>query len=66
MEKKLKSTKTKLVEAVENEVGEAEVVKKDSLMATLMADSKTPPSIGDLVEGTVIGIEKSAVYVDLP
>lgn len=65
MEKKIKSAKSK-VEVEKNVENEAEVIKKDSLMATLMADSKAPPSIGDLIEGTVIGIEKSVVYVDIP
>src|SRR3989344_5529183 len=36
-----------------------------SLMATLMKDAKNPPEIDALVEGPVLGIEKSYVYVDL-
>ncbi|KKU81230.1 MAG: RNA binding S1 domain protein [Parcubacteria group bacterium GW2011_GWA1_47_8] len=36
-----------------------------SLMATLMKDAKNPPEIDTLVEGPVLGIEKSYVYVDL-
>lgn len=35
-------------------------------MGALIDSVKNPPSIGDLVEGAVIAIEKSAVYVDLP
>jgi len=35
-------------------------------MATLMNETITPPTVGDLIEGTVISIEKSAVYVDIP
>ncbi len=35
------------------------------VMDKVLLESKTPPTIGDLVEGPVINIEKSAVYVDL-
>ncbi len=35
------------------------------LMEKLLNETKNPPIIGDLVEGPVINIEKSAVYVDL-
>ena len=41
-------------------------VKKDSLMTKIVEKSITPPSFGDVVEGEVIGIEKSCVYIDLP
>ncbi len=40
--------------------------KKDTVMGRFLTDSATPPSIGDIVEGPVITIEKSAVYIDLP
>lgn len=39
--------------------------KKDSLMTKIVEGSVTPPSIGDVVEGDVIGVEKSAVYINL-
>lgn len=39
--------------------------KKDSLMSKYFNESINPPQSGDLVEGKVIGIEKSGVYVDL-
>lgn len=39
--------------------------KKDTLMNSFLDKSVTPPSIGDVVEGVVIGIEKSCVYIDL-
>ncbi len=39
--------------------------KKESIMTKIINDSVTPPNIGDLVEGPVLGVEKSAVYVDL-
>lgn len=44
---------------------EVQMPKKDGIMDKMLADSKTPPAIGDLVEGPVINIEKSAVYIDL-
>lgn len=39
--------------------------QKSSLMGKLSNDIKNPPIIGDLVEGPVIAVEKSSVYVDL-
>lgn len=42
-----------------------EPAKPLTLMDKLVADSKNPPIAGDLVEGPVISIEKSAVYVSL-
>jgi small subunit ribosomal protein S1 len=39
--------------------------KKDSLMTKIVDKSVTPPSIGDVVEGDVIGVEKSCVYINL-
>ncbi|MEK7095127.1 MAG: S1 RNA-binding domain-containing protein [Patescibacteria group bacterium] len=44
---------------------EKEVAKKDGIMDRLLNETKNPPAIGDLVEGSVINIEKSAVYIDL-
>jgi small subunit ribosomal protein S1 len=39
--------------------------KKDTPMGKLLEESATPPSVDDLVEGVVIGIDKGAVYIDL-
>ncbi|MFA7193383.1 MAG: S1 RNA-binding domain-containing protein [Candidatus Paceibacterota bacterium] len=39
---------------------------KENLMVKLTADAVVPPSEGDLVEGNVIALDKSAVYIDLP
>lgn len=39
--------------------------QKASVMGGFVMSMKTPPAIGDLVEGPVIAIEKSSVYVDL-
>jgi small subunit ribosomal protein S1 len=40
-------------------------VKKDTLMSRLVAESPTPPSIGDFIEGPVIASEKARVFIDL-
>lgn len=40
-------------------------VKDEGLMATLFRETKNPPIVGDLVEGHVINIDKSGVYIDL-
>lgn len=39
--------------------------KKDTLMGKVVADSAMPPSVGDLVEGSVIAIAKNSLYIDL-
>lgn len=61
--------KTKEVEEVkEKKVKKEKVVvapKLDTVMDRIINDSANPPLIGDLVEGPVINIEKSAVYIDL-
>ncbi len=41
-------------------------LKKDSLMTKIVDKSVTPPNIGDVVEGDVIGTEKACVYINLP
>ncbi len=40
-------------------------LKKDGLMTKIVDKSVTPPSIGDVVEGDVIAVEKSCVYINL-
>lgn len=39
--------------------------QKKSAMGVLSSTMKNPPQIGDLVEGPVIAVEKSSVFVDL-
>jgi small subunit ribosomal protein S1 len=41
-------------------------VKKAGLMDKILSDSATPPSIDDVIEGKVIGIEKASVFIDIP
>ncbi len=52
---------------VEEEINEEEVKpKKESLMDKVLEATTTPPGIDDVIEGKVLGIEKSAVYIDIP
>lgn len=44
---------------------EIEKIEKESIMAKFFNDSLTTPNVADIVEGPVISIEKSVVYVDL-
>lgn len=39
--------------------------KKTTMMGKLVTQMKNPPVIGDLIEGPVIALEKSSVFVDL-
>jgi len=50
----------------EEEVEDDEKPKKESVMTALLEDAPNPPSVDDLVEGTVIGIDKGALYIDIP
>lgn len=53
---------------VEDEVSKEELdlaPKNDSYMGTLLINTTNPPSIGDLVEGPVISIDKKGVFIDL-
>jgi small subunit ribosomal protein S1 len=40
--------------------------KKETMMSGLLHETKNPPLAGDLVEGPVVTIDKSSVYIDLP
>ena len=40
--------------------------KKVSAMDKILDTSATPPSVDDVIEGKVIGIEKASVYIDIP
>ncbi len=54
-------------EEVNGEVLEEGVsVKKDGVMTRILNSSQTPPSIDDVIEGTVLGIEKALVFIDIP
>ncbi len=58
---KEKSTAVKKTEETETDVKP----KKETVMSKYLNDSVTPPNVSDIVEGPVIGIEKSAVYINL-
>ncbi len=63
------STKTleeKEVLGSEMTLEESEEVKKEGPMFQILNSTATPPSVDDVIEGSVIGIEKSAVYIDIP
>ncbi len=53
------------VETEEN-TSDSKKKKKEGIMATFVAETPAPPQEGDLLEGPVISIEKSSVYIDLP
>ena len=40
-------------------------IKKDTMMSKIIADSPNPPAVDDLIEGPVIVIDKTAVYIDM-
>ncbi len=63
--------KTKAVESETKKAAvaeaEAEAKKKsETPMGKMLASTATPPNDGDLLEGTVIAIDKKGVFVDLP
>lgn len=59
-EKATKKTKAAKAEAVATDP------KMETPMGKLFAETKNPPTVGDVIEGTVITTDKSAVFVDLP
>lgn len=59
-------TKTKDAAIEEVTKDELELApKNESYMGKLLVDTANPPSIGDLVEGPVIAIDKKGVFIDL-
>ena len=68
MKSNQKSLRYFYMDIKDEKVEEKEIVekpKKESVMDEVLANTGAFPRLGDLVEGKVIGIEKSAVYVDL-
>lgn len=59
-----KEVKKKTEATIEAEAHAAS--KKDSFMGKLLAETVTPPNAGDLIEGSVIAIDKKGVFIDLP
>ena len=62
-ENKLDAT---LIDSEENKEEKENKIKKEGPMASFIHGIKNPPALGDLVEGSVIAVEKSSVYIDLP
>lgn len=52
-------------ELVEDAIEKATSGDPADLMETLIAETPAPPVEGDMVEGPVVGVEKSRVYIDL-
>lgn len=52
-------------EEIEETGGEVKP-KKESVMDKVLSASANPPSVDDVIEGTVIGIEKARVYINIP
>lgn len=63
----VETTKVKkaVSEDAENEAAAEVAAKNDSIMSQLLVNTTTPPSMGDLVEGPVIAIDKKGVFIDL-
>ena len=66
-EAETKETVKKDSDTVKKMKGDMELTdeQKSSFMGKLSESMKNPPIIGDLVEGPVIAVEKSSVYIDL-
>lgn len=52
-------------ESADSRLGREQIEAPLSFMATLMQDMKNLPEVDSLVEGPVLGVEKSVVYVNL-
>ncbi len=63
VEKPAKVAKVKMTKT-EEEIA-AEIAKSNHVMTGIIAESANPPSLGDIVEGPVIAIDKKGVFVDL-
>jgi len=57
--------KTKDKKASETEAEVKEVAAGNPVHAMILAESMTPPGVGDLVEGPVIGIGKGEIFIEL-
>ena len=48
------------------EATQDELEKSRNVMTKVISEGVNPPLVDDVVEGTVIGIEKTGVYIDIP
>ena len=58
--------KKKTIHSSEKKTDVKVIAEKTGAMAPFLNIMKDPPQIGDLVEGPVIAVEKSSVFIDLP
>ena len=66
---KVKKVKKPAKPKTEEEIEEMEIEakrRKDSPMSKIIDEVPSPVAVGDIVEGTVLAIDKSGVYVDIP
>ncbi|TSD02617.1 MAG: RNA binding S1 protein [Parcubacteria group bacterium Athens0714_16] len=59
-------TKKKSFSIATSKIDTVEIKKPLTRMGTLLSETKNFPSEGELIDGSVIAIEKSCIYVDLP
>jgi len=64
-EEKVKSKKGVAEGQTDNDESKEVVSEKPTLMGKLLSEATPPPMVGDLVEGKVLRIEKSTVFVDM-
>ncbi|MES3005415.1 MAG: S1 RNA-binding domain-containing protein [Patescibacteria group bacterium] len=50
---------------IDTDTEETQVPVKETVMSKILADTSNPPSVGDLVEGPVIAVDKKGVFIDL-
>jgi small subunit ribosomal protein S1 len=65
MEEELQTNTTPEPRAVNLDNVDLTATTDESVMDRVVSESPVPPQVGELVEGPVIGIEKSRVYIDL-
>ncbi|MFC1614962.1 S1 RNA-binding domain-containing protein [Patescibacteria group bacterium] len=53
-------------EKITKKKDDTETPEKTGAMAKYMADLPTPPEVGDLVDGIIIGFGRGSIYLDLP
>ncbi len=53
-------------EKVDEKTSDTDVKKKKTVMTELSELTPNPPQVGDLVEGPVIAIDRSHIFIDLP
>lgn len=65
MGKIIMTTKEVKVKKVDDDEAEIPASVKATFMTQMLEDTSNPPSVGDLVEGPVIAVDKKGVFIDL-